>query len=762
MLFKKLLRTLKQYKSQFISMVIMIAIGTGIFIGFNMEWYSIKVNTDTFYEETNFADFRIINAKGFSKDDLDKIKVISGVDNATRYLSVNTSVEGSDKIIALTVSENMELSSFILYNETGESFGEEYNTEENEGIWLSDKYALKNNLKVGDAITLKYEMFTFEFKIVGLIKSSEYLVCLPDETQLMPDYNTHGYGYIAPKALKKCIGMEYYTQINIKSNLSKQELSDKIDKALGFTTIILSKDDVISYSGPSGEIEEGKTMCSVLPVLFLAIAILTMITTMHRLVINEKTQIGILKALGFKDYKVVIHYTSFSTFIGILGSIFGIGIGYFVAYYIMNPNGAMGTYIDMPNWHLYMPWFGWLLLVLINVLLTFVGYLSVKNMLKGNTADALRSYTPKKMKSLLLEKTKVWSKFGFGTRWNLRDIMRHKARSFMTLIGIVGCTILVIGSLGMKDTMNEFVDKFYDEAINYETSLFVSEKTSNADAIEEAKKYSGDFASITNVKVKDKTYPLEIYNITHDMVKFVDLNGKIIKLGEKEVYISKRLAEEYDIKENDYIEFSPYQSSTEYKVKVTKIIRSLSESIIMSTEYAEGINYDYKINVIYTNQKDIEASNIITSTQSKSSIIKSFDTFTNLLNVMVLLLMVAALILGAIVLYNLGIMSYMERYREMATLKVVGFKDKKIGNLLISQNLWIATIGVLLGIPFGVITLKYLVEKLASEYEMKIVVNALTYILTIILTVLMSFVVSLITFRKNKKINMVESLKGID
>ena len=83
--------------------------------------------------------------------------------------------------------------------------------------------------------------------------------------------------------------------------------------------------------------------------------------------------------------------------------------------------------------------------------------------------------------------------------------------------------------------------------------MFVSEKTSNADAIEEAKKHSGDFASITNVKVKDKTYPLEIYNITHDMVKFVDLNGKIIKLGEKEVYISKRLAEEYDIKENDYI-----------------------------------------------------------------------------------------------------------------------------------------------------------------------------------------------------------------
>lgn len=762
MLFKKMLRTLKQYKSQFISMAIMIAIGMGIFIGFNMEWYSIKVNTDNFYEETNFSDFRVINTKGFSQNDLEKVKEIDGVDNATRYLSINTSVDGSDKIIALTVCENMELSSFILYNEAGEAKGSEYNEEETEGIWLSDKYALKNNLKVNDEITLKYEIFTFKFKIVGLIKSSEYLICLPDETQLMPDYNTHGYGYITPKALKKCIGMEYYTQINIKSNLSKEELSEKVDEALNKTTIILSKDDVISYSGPSGEIEEGKTMCSVLPVLFLGIAILTMITTMHRLVTNEKTQIGILKALGFKDYKIVFHYTSFSLFIGILGSVFGICLGYLVAFYIMNPNGAMGTYIDMPTWNLYMPWFGWILVIGINVLLTFVGYLSVKNMLKGNTAEVLRTYTPKKMKSLLLEKTKIWNKFGFGTKWNLRDIMRHKARSLMTLVGVLGCTILIIGSLGMKDTMNDFVEKFYNEAINYETRMFVSEKNTNEEAIKEAAKYNGDFASITSVKIKDKTYSLEIYNITHDMVKLVDIDDKLISLDENEVYISKRLSEKLNVKENDYVVLSPYQSFTEYKVKVTKIIRNLSESIIMSTKAAEKINFDYKINVIYTNEKNIEPSSIITSTQSKSSIIKSFDTFTNLLNVMVLLLMIAALILGAIVLYNLGIMSYIERYREMATLKVVGFNDKKIGNLLISQNLWITTIGVLLGIPFGTLTLKYLVEKLASEYEMKVVVNTLTYIITGILTILLSFVVSLITFRKNKKINMVESLKGID
>ena len=129
---------------------------------------------------------------------------------------------------------------------------------------------------------------------------------------------------------------------------------------------------------------------------------------------------------------------------------------------------------------------------------------------------------------------------------------------------------------------------------------------------------------------------------------------------------------------------------------------------------------------------------------------------------MIVLCTIAALVLGLVVLYNLGVMSYTERYREMATLKVVGFKDKKIGGLLIGQNLWVTLLGVLIGIPLGVGTLSYLLTKLASEYEMKISISPLSYLLSIALVVGVSLLVSLLVARKNKKIDMVEALKGAE
>lgn len=121
-----------------------------------------------------------------------------------------------------------------------------------------------------------------------------------------------------------------------------------------------------------------------------------------------------------------------------------------------------------------------------------------------------------------------------------------------------------------------------------------------------------------------------------------------------------------------------------------------------------------------------------------------------------------AILLGVVVLYNFGIMSYTERYREMATLKVVGFKDKKIGRLLIDQNMWLSLIGVVIGIPLGILTLDYLLKALAGEYEMSLTVSAVTYIISVMLTFGMSLPVSLMVARKNKKIDMVEALKGAE
>lgn len=756
MLNRKLWRTILNYRAQFISMVIMIALGIGIFVGFNMEWYSIERNIDYAFTQTGFSDYRLINKAGFSENDLNNVIAIDGVEDATRYLSVNTTVKDSKNIITLTVTTNEDVSGFIVID------GNKYDKTSSDGIWISDQYAKRNNLKLGDNLSLVYKGIEFNSKIEGFIKAGEYLIYIPDESQVMPDFNTSGFAYISPTMLKNALGYEYYPQINVISNLSKKEFSDKANDALEKTTLMLSKDETISYSEAMGESNEGKTMGAILPVLFLAIAILTMITTMHRITTNEKTQIGTLKALGFKDKTIKWHYTSYALMIGIVGSLFGIGIGYGLAYYIMNPNGAMGTYLDMVQWNLYMPWFGWIIIVVINVFLTFVGYLSVRKMLKGNACESLRPYVPKKVKNLIIERTKLWDKFSFSTKWNLRDIFRHKARSFMTLIGVLGCVLLIVASFGMKDTADTFIDVFYNKAINYETAINISELATNEQALEICTLYNGDWASKTSVQVEDKTLAVEVYNIQNDYVRFVNNEMKFINLSDDGVFICQRIANDYQLKVGDEITFSLYGTNKKYTAKVVDINNSMSESISMSPKYASLIGLEYKINVIYTQEKEIEQSDIISSTLTKESIIKSFDTFMDVMNKMIYLLVISAALLGLIVLYNLGVMSYVERYRELATLKVVGFKDRQIGKILTTQNLWITSIGIIIGIPVGIGVLDYLIKALASEYEMVLRLEPATYIVSVVATLAVSLLVSFLISRKNKKIDMVEALKGTE
>lgn len=748
------------YKAQFISMIIMIALGIGIFVGFNMEWVSIDVNTSSFFEKTNFADFRIISDSGFSEDDLNKVKDIDRVSDVSRFLSVNADVEGQNgDTVALTVTENENVSKPYLIS------GKEYDAKSENGIWLSDKYAAANGFELGDDITFKYKTIEISGKVEGLIKSSEYLVCVRDSSQLMPDYNTHGFAYISPVMYEKAAKMAFYPQINILSPLSKKEMTEKIDATLDKTLLVLSKDENSSYAAQQGEAEEGKTMGSVMPVLFLLIAVLTMVTTMHRLTAKEKTQIGTLKALGFKDKRILRHYTSYAFMIGIIGSALGIGLGYFVAWFLMNPNGSMGTYLDMPEWKLGIPWFCYIILAAIIVLLTLIGFLSVKQMLHGTPADALRPYTPKKVKNLLVEKTKWFHRLSFGTRWNLRDTMRHKSRTAMSLIGIIGCTLLIVGSLGMRDTMAAFLDMYYNDATNYSSRIYVSEDATDEQIRELIKKYDGDWSASVSVQLDEKAVSLDIYELTTGKVRFPSAETKDFEnIGDDGAYICKRLSDEFNLKKGDTVTISPYGSDDEYTLKINGIIRSVSENIVISPKYAEKIGLDVKADSIYTStgKADIKAESAIKSVQSKQMIIDSFDTFNELMNMMVAVLIVAATVLGIVVLYNLGVMSYTERYREMATLKVVGFRNRKIGKLLISQNMWVTVIGVIVGIPAGIGTLSFLVTQLASEYEMRISVSVLSVAVSAVLTFAVSLLVSLMVARKNKKIDMVEALKGAE
>lgn len=756
MLGKKLLRTIWKYKTQFLSMIIMIAIGVGIFVGFHVEWYSLQEDTTAFFEDTAYADYRIFSEEGFSKEDVEIICNTEGILEADRFFTMNVGIKDTKKALALNVVENHKVSKMMLME------GANYD-KQIDGIWLSDKFATENDIKIGDSITLTYRDLELESEVVGFIKSGEYLVCVADDNQLMPDYEMFGYAYISPEVFFDKLGVEYYPQINILSDLEKTDMENLIKEVLGKTTLVLSKEEHLAYASAQSETEEGKTMGTILPILFLLIAILTMVTTMHRITINEKTQIGTLKALGFQDKRIIRHYTSYGFFIGVVGSLLGVLLGYGIASIIVSPSGMMSTYFDMPDWKLHMPWFCYVVIVFMILLLTLIGFLSVKQMLKGNAIDSLKPYVPKKMKQTFWEKTSFWNRLSFGTKWNCRDILRHKARTSMTLLGIVGCMLLLVGGLGMKDTMAGFMKLLNEDVNNYETKINLVETISNEDAIALAKEVDGDFSSSSSVSLNGEAVTLEIYNVTKDKIRFLKENSGYEEISDEGAYICIRLAE--DIQVGDRIEFSPYGSDETYSVKVAGVLRSvMTENIVMTDTYAQKIGIPYTIDCIYTDKKieEIENSPYIEGKQSKQNIIDSYDSFMDIMNTMVMVLVLAAVILGMIVLYNLGKMSYVERYRELATLKVVGFKDKHIGKLLIGQNVWLTVIGVILGLPMGIGVLKILLITLGDEYELKLTVGILTISVSILVTFGVSVIVGWLIARKNRHIDMVEALKGID
>ena len=785
MLRRKLWRTAKVYIVQFISMILLIALGIGVFVGFNAEWVTIGADTASFFRDCGFADYRIIDEEGISSADVDRIRELKGVTGVSRFLSVNADVKGSDDQLALTVTESEHTSGFVLTE------GEKYDRWDKDGFWLMDKYAGLNGIKPGDKLTVTFEDMEFTGTVRGLIESAEYLICVRDESQVMPDFNTYGYVYASPAMLRKVIEQqirkeepdidedimsvavkqacdETFCQVNVNSSMSKQEIQAAVDKALGRSLLILTKDENVSYAESRGEMNEGKTMGAVLPVLFLAIAILTMITTMNRITISEKTQIGTLKALGFRDRRIIRHYTSYAVIISLTGSILGMVLGYLLCKMVMSQDGMMGTYFVMPDWTVHIPLWIWAVVLAIIMLTIFIGYLSVRDLLRGTAAETLRPYTPRHIHRLLLEGTALWRRMRFGTKWNLRDIFRHKSRSAMSFIGTFGCMLMLVASFGMNQTMTNFLDTFYDGTAVYASKVFMSSDADNKDAVRFAVKLDGDYSASVSAKVGDKTVSVDVYNITHGLYRFIDKDSNIIELPEEGALICKRLARDFDAKPGDTVTVEPYGTDESYDILISGINGSLTESISMTEEYAESLGLTdseaYRINSVYTmTGKDrIAASSKITSVQSKQDILDSFDSFMKIFYFFIIVLVVASVLLCLIVLYNLGIMSYMERYREMATLKVLGFRNKAIGRLLISQNLWIAAAGTLLGIPSGIWALNYLMNMLAGEYEMETMVGPASVLSATALNLGVAVIVGWMISRKNRRINMVEALKGTE
>jgi putative ABC transport system permease protein len=516
------------------------------------------------------------------------------------------------------------------------------------------------------------------------------------------------------------------------------------------------------------EIKEHRAMGQLFPIIFLAVALLTTVTTMARLVNNQRTQIGILKAIGFKRRRILFHYISYGLWISLAGSVLGAMLGPLTLPYLFYI--PMKTTYSLPVWQSAIPPTVILMAVFSVVGSVLATYLACRNVLKDTPSESLRPKAPKDIKHSFIDRLKLWKHLDFHTQWNLRDVFRCKGRSIMAIVGVLGCSALLICSFGMQDTFEYVVDWNYKVINRYETKLELNAAVT-AEQIEVVQNtYHGDTIQEGSIEIKTNGIKRsgELL-ITEDtsLIRFVDKNSNRIELPKDQLSISYKLAQLLKIKAGDSVSWHIYGEEKWNTAVVGAIYRTpFTQGITLSRDYYEKEGYPFLPTAVVTNQILSEAPNNkidgVSRVQSKEMLIDSFNKLAQAMNVLIYVLMIAAVILAVVVIYNLGVLAFTERQRELSTLKVIGFQTKKLRSLLLTQNIWLTVVGIIPGIPIGIYILSYIFGFVGEVFDFIIVIHLTSYLYCILGTLLVSSLVNRLFSKRVKKINMVSSLKGIE
>ena len=489
---------------------------------------------------------------------------------------------------------------------------------------------------------------------------------------------------------------------------------------------IFSRKDNAGFNGISQDTENVEKLGEVFPIVFFIIATLISLTTMSRMVEEERTEIGTLKALGYNNFQIITKYIIYSFLAssigGILGALFGLK---FFPYVIISMYQMM---YDISE-----------LVIEFNVYYTLLGIGIMSFCIVGASIytainelnELMRPKAPKPGKRVLLEKIPlIWNKLNFTQKVTIRNMFRYKKKFLMTIIGIMGCTALIITGFGLKDSISKIMDYQYIDIYNFDmliglkNSLTCSEISSlenelrNRDEINDT---VSAYLSSSEVKYKENREDAQILvvensEILDDVIQLKDLkSGKKLTLNDDEVIITDKLAQLLDVKKGDEIKLLD-SDNNEYTVKIGEIAEHYISHYIYITNnlYKKLYNKEVQPNIIYakyqkkldenkeeTLSKELLLNSKINSITLTSYLMKTMDDTLNAMNFVVYVLIVSAGLLAFIVLYNLANVNISERIRELATIKVLGFYDKEVYDYVTREIVLLTVIGILFGLVFG-------------------------------------------------------------
>lgn len=815
-LLKHIFMKIKDNYKRFLSLICMAFLGVGFYAGIQSSSPDMLKTLDNFYDENNVYDISVISNVGLTEDDLLKLSKIKNVE-----LAINI----QEKDTYLEIEENNYVVKLIEYNsQMNNVYIKEGRLPKNNNEVSVDNALLENNnLKLGDNITIDGK----KYSIVGNVISPLYFSAERPNSNLgsgKVDYYIYVYNgfldleaysniYITVKGAKKYLtNSDSYKKLinNVKKDIDlikdKQQdirydelYSDIIETSemYGISIdesnfikpkwYIYDRLDNTSYKELINASDNLKKIGNIFPIIFFAISVLVSLISMMRMIEEDRVENGTLKSLGYNSFHITLKYVIYSLLATTIGSSVGAIFGSY-----MIPSVIWNIYKKI----FFIPKFIYLLKSDYNALGLWICILCIcgtsvivciKN-LREVPANLMRPKPPKSGKKILLERINfIWKKLKFSDKITIRNIFRYKSRVITTVLGIAGCTSLILAGFGLKDSIKDVTDFQFNNIIKYDKLLMTNESINQIDIEKELlnddKVENFTNVNTQNIKVLFNDEEQEVTMITPDdfnsiskSISLIDLktNNVIDNISDNSCIISEKTAKLLDIDVGDKISLLD-NDNNKYDIKVSYIIKNyINQYLYINKNTYNNLFNNYKINSILISLKDEDknskefdkkyisngyALTIVDNDDMKNSMNDMLGSIDSI----VAILIIAAASLAFVVLYNLSNINISERKREIATLKVLGFYPSEVDKYINRETVLLTILGIVIGLLFGSYLSHFIISTCEPDYIMfDRHVYTLSYFYSLFITVIFTIIVTIVTHFNLKKINMVTSLKNVE
>jgi putative ABC transport system permease protein len=787
LLFKKLLRDIREAKGQFASILLVIIIGVMFYTSLNSALINLNLASEKYFTDYRLADLWVTFKKA-PENVLDRIESFPEVRQVTGRVvqDQQITIGKQDAIIRLITLPERRSSNV---NDIRLISGRYFSNDVSNQCLVDEAFFKAHRLQFGDYLEPIINGNQIKLKVIGVAKSPEFLYQLRDSSEMVPDPDRFGIVYI-----KKSFGQtvfDFKGSINEASILLKPEADsdqvrlrmEKVLQRYGLIEITPKKDQ-LSFNTFSGEIEQLSSMSGLFPVIFLMVAATIIYITMNRIIENQRVQIGTLKALGYSNLHIMGHYLSYAALIGLAGSVIGSLVGIYLGKQMMalyNTMYQLPLEQMKPHYDLIVPAS---LLALFFCLLA--GYNSCKNELRLVPAESMRPKAPKTGGKTWLERMSfLWRRFNFSWKIIFRNLSRYKKRALLTSVGIIFATALLLAALGLNDSVGFLVEQQYSTIQRHDLKV-----TFNGMLAPSELNYIRSLPHVSRLEPqlqlgveitngwRNKKSGLIGFTKNPRLQQVTDRSGQPVPVPANGILISEQLSETLGAGVGEQLQIKPLwpgrnRERDQKRVRIKGVVAQyVGQSIYGDLEFGGRILREGPMaNVALLTLDDsgyqskitakLKQMPVVNSIQSRSDALANIEKALENSSVLILFMILASGLLAFAVIYNITTINIFERRRELATLKVLGFTNSEMRQSVFNENLIITSLAIGCGLILGRYLLDFICQESATDnMSFPSVLNDHSYILAIILIFAFNISANLLLMKKLNSINMVEALKS--